>query len=88
MGQFTTFVGRPARKFATLATVASSSRRRASRVAQAMWGVIRQFRAVSSGLSGRIGSLRNHVHGRPGQPSLVQRLGQVLLDDQPAPGRC
>ena len=49
-GPFATLVGRPARKVATLATVASSSRRRASRVAQAMCGVIRQLRADSTQL--------------------------------------
>jgi hypothetical protein len=54
--RFTTFVGRSARKSTTLAMIVSSSRCRASRVAQAMCGVIRQFRAASSGSSGRIGS--------------------------------
>ena len=54
--QFTTLIGEPAANAATLATVASMSRDRASVVAQAMCGVIRQFRARKSGLSGRIGS--------------------------------
>src|SRR5271166_6500764 len=54
--QFTTLIGRPARKADTLATVASMRRPRASAVAQAMCGVIRQFFAPRSGLSGSIGS--------------------------------
>src|SRR5690242_4594630 len=47
---YTTLRGVPFRKAARFSTAASKRRERASRVAQAMWGVTRQLRAESSGL--------------------------------------
>ena len=70
-----------------LATVASISRARASSVAQAMCGVIRQFRALRRA-DCRVGSARETTStAGAGQPSRVERLGQVGLDDQRAAGR-
>src|ERR1035437_192435 len=54
--QFTTFCALPCRKARTFSTVIFISRARAARVAQAKCGVIRQFRAVSNGLSAGGGS--------------------------------
>ena len=54
--QFTTFRGLPLRKACMLAAVAAMRRFRASRLAQAMWGVRRQCFAFSNGFSLRIGS--------------------------------
>src|SRR5208337_3870271 len=66
--QFTTLIGWPARKADTLATVASRRRPRASAVAQAMCGVIRQFFAPRSGLSGCIGSRDRFARGGRDHP--------------------
>ena len=65
-----------------LAMVASMSRRRASSVAQAMCGVIRQLGAVEQRVVGPDRLDGDHVHGGAGQPARGQRLGQVRLDDQ------
>ena len=61
----TSFCGLPARKAAMLAAVVSMRRCRAASVVQAMWGVIRQFGAERSGLSGRIGSLETTSTAAP-----------------------
>ena len=53
---FTTFVGEPAIQRARFSSAASISRFLLSFGAQLIWGVIRQFFAVSNGLSSRIGS--------------------------------
>ena len=91
--QFSTLIGWPARKADTLATVASMRPPRASAVAQAMCGVIRQFLAPRSGLSGSIGSREGFArgegttHGSGGQKvgDLFRYSGTVGAQDERGP---
>src|SRR5438093_12805625 len=55
--QFTTFCNFPFKNAFTLATAAFIKRLRAARVAQEMWGVIKQFFAFNNGLSASGGSM-------------------------------
>src|ERR1017187_6654831 len=55
--QFTTFCVLPSRKERTFSTAIFIRRARAARVAHARCGVMRQFLAVSNGLSARGGSV-------------------------------
>ena len=92
IGQFTTLIGLPSRKAATLATVDSISRPRASVVAQAMCGVSTQFLACKSGLSARIGSTETtrtklvSVHFSP-KNELTPIIGQFTTLTAYLPGR-
>ena len=64
------------------AMVASMRRRRASSVAQAMCGVIRQSGRRKQRVVGPDRLDGDDIQRGAGQPARVQRLGQVLLDDQ------
>ena len=74
------FADCPPRNAATFATARSIRRERASRVAQAMCGVTRQLRAVSSGLSS---AGRLHARAHPARPPRGARRSA----HRPDPGR-
>src|SRR5207302_1742156 len=96
--QFTTLVGLPSRKATRLSTVARNSRCRASWVAQAMWGVIRQRGAVNNGLSARIGSVETTSTAAPARRPLLRASTRsssttrppraVLMSRAPGLSRC
>src|ERR1035437_8738212 len=64
-GQFTTFWVLPCRKARTFSTAMFIRRERAARVAQARWGVMIQFLAVSSGLFAGGGSVARTSRAAP-----------------------
>ena len=85
--QLTTFVGLPARKLATLATVASWSRRRASRVAQAMCGVTGSYAQSAAGCPA--GSVRGSTTSTaaPASRPSFKASANVRFHDQSAARR-
>ena len=77
-----------ARKARTFDTTVSSSRWRAARVAQAMCGVMQQFRRRKQRVVGRRRLDRKHVQARPGNSARHSMPRPAPLHPPAAPGRC